>query len=88
MPDKNYKVYAQRWVVLGVFMLINHWQNLYLKKQEVYDKHILMAAPGSEISNQFVCPAQAGMFSRSQSCQGKSQKPCSLNGREEGNRIF
>jgi hypothetical protein len=28
-----------------------------------------------------VCPVKAGMFSRSQSCQGKNQKPCSLNGR-------
>jgi hypothetical protein len=32
-----------------------------------------------------VCPAKAGMFSRSQSCQGKNQKPCSLDGRYEGN---
>ena len=86
MPDKNHKVYPQRWVVLGVFMLINHWQNLYLKKQEVYDKHILIAAPRCEISNQIVCPAQADMFSRSQSCQGKSQKPCSLNSKDKGNQ--
>jgi hypothetical protein len=28
-----------------------------------------------------VCPDKAGMFSRSQSCQGKNQKPCSLDGR-------
>jgi len=28
-----------------------------------------------------VCPAKAGMFSRSQSCQGRNQKPCSLDGR-------
>ena len=34
-----------------------------------------------------VCPKKAGMFSRRQSCQGSSQKPCSLNGREEGNQI-
>ena len=27
------------------------------------------------------------MFSRSQSCQGKNQKPCSLDGRYEGNRL-
>ena len=32
-------------------------------------------------SRTVVCPAKAGMFSRSQSCQGKNQKPCSLNGR-------
>ncbi len=34
-----------------------------------------------------VCPAKAGMFSRSQSCQGNNQKPCSLGGRYEGNRL-
>ena len=28
-----------------------------------------------------VCPEKAGMFSRSQSCRGKSQKPRTLNGR-------
>ena len=33
-----------------------------------------------------VCPVKAGMFSRSQSCRGKSQKPRSLDGRLEGNR--
>ena len=32
-------------------------------------------------SRTVVCPVKAGMFSRSQSCQGKNQKPCSLNGR-------
>ena len=32
-----------------------------------------------------VCPAKAGVFGRSQSCQGKSQKLCSLDGRVEGN---
>lgn len=32
-------------------------------------------------SRTVVCPDKAGMFSRSQSCQGKSQKPCSLDGR-------
>jgi hypothetical protein len=34
-----------------------------------------------------VCPAKAGMFNRRQSCQGKSMKPCSLDGRYEGNQI-
>ena len=34
-----------------------------------------------------VRPAKADAFSGSQSRQGKSQKPCSLDGREEGNRI-
>jgi hypothetical protein len=32
-------------------------------------------------SRTVVCPAKAGMFSRSQSCEGKNQKPCSLDGR-------
>jgi len=32
-------------------------------------------------SRTVVCPDKAGMFSRSQSCQGKNQKPCSLDGR-------
>ena len=32
-------------------------------------------------SRMVVCPVKAGMFSRSQSCQGKNQKPCSLDGR-------
>jgi len=34
-----------------------------------------------------VCPVKAGVFSGSQSRQGKSQEPCSSDGREEGNRI-
>jgi hypothetical protein len=34
-----------------------------------------------------VRPAKADAFSGSESRQGKSQKPCSLDGREEGNRI-
>jgi hypothetical protein len=37
-------------------------------------------------SRSVVCPVKAGMFSRSQSCWGKSQKPRSLDGRLEGNR--
>ena len=28
-----------------------------------------------------VCPGKVGMFGRSQSCQGKNQKLCSLDGR-------
>ena len=34
-----------------------------------------------------VRPAKADAFSGSESRQGKSQEPCSLDGREEGNRI-
>ncbi len=34
-----------------------------------------------------VRPAKAGMFSRGRTCRGKSQKPRSLDSREEGNRI-
>ena len=37
-------------------------------------------------SRTVVCPVKAGMFSRSQSCRGKSQKPRSLDGRLEGNQ--
>ena len=39
------------------------------------------------VSRTVVCPAKAGVFSRSQSCRGKSQKPRSLDGRQEGNRM-
>ena len=31
-----------------------------------------------------VCPGNAGMFYRSQSCQSKKQKSCNLDGRQEG----
>jgi len=31
-----------------------------------------------------VCPVKASVFSGSQSRQGKSQKPCSMDGREGG----
>ena len=41
----------------------------------------------SRVSRSVVCPGKAGMFSRSQSCQGKNQEPCSLDGRYEGNRL-
>ena len=40
-----------------------------------------------KIERTVVCPEKASMFSRSQSCWGKSQKPRSWNGREEGNPI-
>ena len=36
--------------------------------------------------NPFVRPAKAGVFSRDQTCRGKSQTPRSLDGRVEGNR--
>jgi hypothetical protein len=39
------------------------------------------------LSRTVVCPAKAGMFNRSKSCQGNNQKPCSLDGRYEGNRL-
>jgi hypothetical protein len=38
-------------------------------------------------SRTVVCPAKAGMFNRSKSCQGNNQKPCSLDGRYEGDRL-
>jgi hypothetical protein len=38
-------------------------------------------------SRTVVRPAKAGRFSRSQSCQGKNQKPCSLDGRYAGDRL-
>ena len=38
-------------------------------------------------SSMDLCPGKVGMFSRSQSCQGKNQEPCSLDGRYEGNRL-
>ena len=34
----------------------------------------------------FVRPVKAGVFSRDQTCRGKSQTPRSLDGRVEGNR--
>jgi hypothetical protein len=34
----------------------------------------------------YVRPAKAGVFSRDQTCRGKSQTPRSLDGRVEGNR--
>src|ERR1035437_10109160 len=33
-----------------------------------------------------VCPVKAGVFSRRQTCRGKSQTPRSLDGRVEGNQ--
>src|SRR5450830_2154404 len=33
-----------------------------------------------------VCPVKAGVFSRRQTCRGKSQAPRSLDGRVEGNQ--
>src|ERR1019366_423668 len=33
-----------------------------------------------------VCPAKAGMFSRRQTCRGKSQEPRSLDSRVAGNQ--
>jgi hypothetical protein len=33
-----------------------------------------------------VCPAKAGIFSRGQSCRGKSEQPCSLESSVAGNQ--
>ncbi len=41
----------------------------------------------SRDSRTVVCPGKAGMFSRSKSCQGNNQKPCSLDGRYKGDRL-
>ena len=41
----------------------------------------------SRDSRTVVCPAKAGMFSGSQSREGNNQKPCSLDGRYEGDRL-
>jgi hypothetical protein len=38
-------------------------------------------------SRPVVCPGKAGMFSRGQTCGGKSQRPRSLDSRKERNRI-
>ena len=40
----------------------------------------------ARVSRPVVCPVKAGMFSRSQSCRGKSQKPRSLDSRVAGNQ--
>jgi hypothetical protein len=40
-----------------------------------------------KLSRSVVCPAKAGMFSGSQSREGNNQKPCSLDGRYEGDRL-
>lgn len=48
--------------------------------------------PSSEPDSQAMCtdilvrPAKAGAFSGKQARQGKSQRPCNLDGREERNR--
>jgi hypothetical protein len=45
----------------------------------------LIANPSEQLGS-FVRPAKAGVFSRSQTCRGKSQTPRSLDGRVEGNQ--
>jgi len=49
--------------------------DLLLSAAVPYNCHVLV-----------VCPVKAGVFSRRQSCHGKSQKPCSSDGRVKGNR--
>jgi hypothetical protein len=65
-------------------------QKLYLKaKQEVMAPFVgVLRVPSGEVQGKagksacpVVCPAKAGMFSRSQSCRGNNQKPRSLDGR-------
>ncbi len=50
-----------------------------------YDEDYVARGVQGETAAAVVCPAKAGVFGRSQSCQGKSQKLCSLDGRVEGN---
>src|ERR1039458_5726507 len=40
----------------------------------------------ARVSSPDVCPVKAGVFSRRQTCRGKSQAPRSLDGRVEGNQ--
>ena len=40
----------------------------------------------ARVSRPVVCPVKAGMFSRDQSCRGKSQRPRSLDSRVAGNQ--
>jgi hypothetical protein len=40
------------------------------------------------LTSTVVCPVMAGVFSRRQSCDGKSQKPCSSDGRVKGTDIL
>jgi hypothetical protein len=39
-----------------------------------------------EVHARLLRPVKTGVFSRRQTCQGKSQKPCSLDGRIAGNQ--
>src|SRR5208283_4775157 len=45
-----------------------------------------MKAGCGKTARPVVCPAKAGMFSRRQTCRGKSQEPRSLDSRVAGNR--
>ena len=47
---------------------------------------LLGAVPG-KTRRTVVCPAKAGLFSGRQSHRDNNQEPCSLDSREEGNRI-
>ena len=40
----------------------------------------------ARVSSPDVCPVKAGMFSRGQTCRGKSQAPRSLDSRVAGNQ--
>lgn len=51
-------------------------------------KHITRSLPinESQFLSMVVRPVKAGVFSRRQSCQGKSQRPCSLDSKVMGNQ--
>ena len=65
---------------IGSMSQPGNWEELFFlcrfetAKPQEEDWHEPYESRGSRTD---VCPAKAGVFSRRQSCHGKSQKPCS-----------
>src|SRR5208283_1358611 len=55
------------------------------RRRGPYDETSRKAGCGKS-ARPVVCPVKAGVFSRRQTCRGKSQAPRSLDGRVEGNQ--
>jgi hypothetical protein len=87
--------YEIEWSDLGLYFLLSVCGELLAEGQ--FDYRLLIAkreiekVEGIRIEPNLenaVRPAKAGAFSGSQSRQGKSQEPCSLSRRQEGNQMI
>ncbi len=83
----HWRLWAERWLELrrSYTALRSEWCELRMTFR--VRRYVFCPRAGcGQSACPVVCPAKAGVFSRRQSCRGRSQQPRSLDSRVEGNR--